>query len=154
MRTASSPAQEGALRTLTSSTKTSHGRRVAAVVAAFVLAMAILVAVRPAAAADARPTVAGLISAAVEISPALARLEAGNQMVPRGSVLTRAGVLRPAADLGAWARSKGYARVTPELGDALAEGAAPDATTREWTLCYQRGNGVHVICPDGFIEVN
>ena len=44
--------------------------------------------------------------------------------------------------------------MTPELGDALAEGSAPDATTREWTRCYQRGNGAAVICPDGFIEVN
>lgn len=109
---------------------------------------------KPAAAADVRPTVAGLISSAVKISPSLSRLEAGLQMVPRGSVLTSVGKLRPAADLGAWARSQGYVRVTPELGDALAEGSAPDATTREWTECYQRGNGEAVICPDGFIEVN
>lgn len=109
---------------------------------------------KPAGAVDARPTVAGLISSAVKISPSLSRLEAGLQMVPRGSVLTSAGKLRPSADLGAWARSQGYVRVTPELGDALAEGSAPDATTREWTKCYQRGNGAYVICPDGFIEVN
>ncbi len=103
---------------------------------------------------DPRAVVAGLISAAVEISPSLARQEAGRQMVPQGSVLTRSGAIRPAADLGAWARSRGYQRVTPELGDALAEGSAPDATTREWTRCYERGNGSNVICPDGFIEVN
>jgi hypothetical protein len=103
---------------------------------------------------DLRPTVARLITAAVEISPQLARLEAGLQMVPGGSVLTSGGELRPADALGPWARSRGYERVTPELGDALAEGSAPDATTREWTRCYQRGNGAYVVCPDGFIEVN
>ena len=101
-----------------------------------------------------RRAVARLVSAAVEVSPPLARSEAGRQMVPRGTVLTREGELRPAADLGSWARSRGYERVSPELGDALAEGSAPDATTREWTRCYQRGNGAYVICPDGFIEVN
>ena len=105
-------------------------------------------------ASEKRPTVAGLISAAVRISPPLARLEAGLQMVPRGSVLTAEGRLRPAADLGSWARSRGYGRVSPELGDALAEGAAPDATTRDWTRCYERGNGAAVICPDGYVEVN
>jgi hypothetical protein len=105
-------------------------------------------------AAEKRPTVAGLISAAVRISPPLARLEVGLQMVPRGSVLTGEGRLRPAADLGSWARSRGYRSVSPELGDALAEGSAPDATTREWTRCYERGNGDAVICPDGYVEVN
>jgi len=107
-----------------------------------------------ASAAEERTTVAGLISAALKVSPSLARLEAGAQMVPRGSVLTGTGQLRPAADPGAWARSRGYRRVTPELGDSLAEGAAPDATTRDWTRCYERGNGAAVICPDGYIEVN
>ena len=107
-----------------------------------------------ASAAEERTTVAGLISAALKVSPSLARLEAGAQMVPRGSVLTGTGQLRPAADLGAWARSRGYRRVTPELGDSLAEGASPDATTRDWTRCYERGNGAAVICPDGYIEVN
>ncbi len=105
-------------------------------------------------ASEKRPTVAGLISAAVRISPPLARLEVGLQMVPRGSVLTGEGRLRPAADLGSWARSRGYRSVSPELGDALAEGSAPDATTREWTRCYERGNGAAVICPDGYVEVN
>jgi len=105
-------------------------------------------------ATETRPAVARLVSAAVEISPPLARLEAGLQMVPRGSVLTNTGQLRPAADLGAWARSRGYRRVTPELGDALSEGSAPDATTRDWTRCYERGNGAAVICPDGYVEVN
>ena len=104
--------------------------------------------------AGRQDTVAGLISAAVKLSPTLARLEAGIRLVPRGSVLTRAGQLRPAADLGTWARSLGYERVSPELGDALAEGSAPDATTRDWTRCYEKGNGAAVICPDGFIEVN
>ena len=75
-------------------------------------------------------------------------------MVPRGSVLTTEGRLRPAADLGSWARSRGYRRVSPELGDARAEGSAPDATTRDWTRCYERGNGAVVICPDGYVEVN
>jgi hypothetical protein len=105
-------------------------------------------------ASEKRPTVAGLISAAVRISPPLSRLEAGLQMVPRGSVLTGEGRLRPAADLGSWALSRGYRSVSPELGDALAEGSAPDATTREWTRCYERGNGAVVICPDGYVEVN
>jgi len=75
-------------------------------------------------------------------------------MVPRGSVLTGEGRLRPAADLGSWARSRGYRSVSPELGDALAEGSAPDATTRGWTRCYERGNGAAVTCPDGYVEVN
>ena len=58
-------------------------------------------------ASEKRPTVAGLISAAVRISPPLARLEVGLQMVPRGSLLTGEGRLLPAADLGSWARSRG-----------------------------------------------
>ncbi len=70
--------------------------------------------------AEERPAVARLISAAVGISPPLARLEAGLQMVPRGSVLTAEGRLRPVADLGSWARPRGYRRVSPELGGALA----------------------------------
>ena len=90
-------------------------------------------------ASEKRPTVAGMVSAAVRISPPLARLETGLQMVPRGSVLTDEGRLRPAADLGSWARSRGYRSVSPELGDALAEGSAPDATTRDWTRCDERG---------------
>lgn len=135
---------------------TPRARYFTAVLALLILSLVIF-AVAPAGAAsttEERTTVAGLISAAVKVSPSLARLEAGLQMVPRGSVLTSSGQLRPAADLGAWARSRGYQRVTPELGDALAEGSAPDATTREWTRCYERGNGAAVICPDGFIEVN
>ena len=138
---------------MTSRAKTNRTRYLAIVLASLLILAAGAVLTRPAG-ADTRPTVAGLISAAVEISPSLARLEAGLQMVPQGSVLTSEGNLRPAANLGAWARSRGYARVTPELGDALAEGSAPDATTREWTRCYERGNGAYVICPDGFIEVN
>ena len=130
---------------------------VVALVALAGLSVATMAAVMPAGAAPAaeeRPAVARLISAAVEISPALVRLQAGLQMVPRGSVLTADGRLRSAADLGSWARSRGYGRVSPELGDALAEGSAPDATTRNWTRCYERGNGAVVICPDGFVEVN
>jgi hypothetical protein len=130
---------------------------VAAVVVLSGLSVATIAAVMPAGAAPAakeRPAVARLVSAAVEISPALARLEAGLQMVPRGSVMTAEGRLRSAADLGSWARSRGYGRVSPELGDALAEGSAPDATTRDWTRCYERGNGAVVVCPDGFVEVN
>lgn len=81
--------------------------------------------------AEKRTTVAGLVPGAVKLSPSLARLEAGLQMVPRGSVLTAAGKLRHAADRGTWARSAGYGRVSPDLGDALAEGSAPDAITRD-----------------------
>lgn len=139
---------------MTSQPKTNRTRYLAVALASLLILVAGVALVRPAGAADTRPTVAGLISAAVEISPSLSRQEAGLQMVPRGSVLTSEGNLRPAANLGAWARSRGYARVTPELGDALAEGSAPDATTREWTRCYEQGNGAYVICPDGFIEVN
>ena len=135
-------------------TETSRTRRLATVLAVILLLLTLLVAVRPAAAADARSAVARLISTAMDISPSLARQEAGEQMILQGSVLTSAGKLRPAADLGSWARSRGYVRVTPELGDALAEGSAEDATTREWTRCYEKGNGSYVICPDGFIEVN
>ena len=130
---------------------------VAAVLAMIGLSVVIMATVVPAGGAPAveeRPAVARLISAAVGISPPLARLEAGLQMVPRGSVLTAEGRLRPAADLGSWARSRGYRRVSPELGDALAEGSAPDATTRDWTRCYERGNVAVVICPDGYVEVN
>ncbi len=132
-------------------------KRVAVVLVLIGLAATILGGVGPAGAAPAteeRIAVARLISAAVEISPHLARLEAGRQMVSRGSVLTAEGRLRPAVDLGSWARSRGYGRVSPELGDALAEGSAPDATTRDWTRCYERGNGAAVICPDGYVEVN
>ena len=139
---------------MTTPTETSRTRRLATVLAVILLLLTLPVAVRPAVAADARSAVARLISTAMDISPSLARQEAGDQMIPQGSVLTSAGKLRPAADLGAWARSRGYVRVTPELGDALAEGSAEDATTREWTRCYEKGNGAYVICPDGFIEVN
>ena len=141
---------------MTTPTRTGRTKYFAATSTLLILLVAILAATTPATAAaeEERPAVARLISAAVEISPQLARLEAGLQVVPRGSVLTGAGQLRPAADLGAWARSRGYERVTPELGDALAEGSAEDATTRDWTRCYERGNGAAVICPDGFIEVN
>lgn len=142
---------------MTTRTRAGRARYLAAALALIILSTAALAAVVPAgvaSAAEKRPAVARLISAAAEISPSLARLEAGLQLVPRGSVLASSGQLRPAADLGAWARSRGYERVTPELGDALAEGSAPDATTRDWTRCYERGNGAAVICPDGFIEVN
>lgn len=140
---------------MTNPIRSARARYVTAV--AVLVLLPVIFAVAPAGAAptsEVRITVASLISAAVKVSPPLARLEAGLQMVPRGSVLTNSGQLRPAADLGAWARSRGYQRVTPELGDALAEGSAPDATTRDWTRCYERGNGAAVICPDGFIEVN
>ena len=66
------------------------------------LALSVVAAIAPAgdaAASERRPTVSGLISAAVRISPPLARLEAGLRMVPRGSVLTGEGRLRPATDL-------------------------------------------------------
>jgi hypothetical protein len=137
--------------------ETSRTRTLAAFLAVLILTPTIFAATARAGAATAeekRNTVANLVSAAVKLSPSLARLEAGLQMVPRGSVLTSAGQLRPASDLGPWARSAGYARVSPELGDALAEGSAPDATTRDWTRCYEKGDGAAVICPDGFVEVN
>ena len=140
---------------MTNPIRSARARCVAAV--AVLVLLPVIFAATPGKAAsttEERPAVARLISAAVEISPRLARLEAGLQMVPRGFVLARSGHLRPAADLGARARSRGYGRVTFELGDALAEGSAPDATTRDWTRCYERGNGAAVICPDGFIEVN
>ena len=139
---------------MTTRVKHSRAKYFAAAFALLIL-LAILAATTPAGAnANTRPAVARLVSSAVEISPPLTRLEAGLQVVPRGSVLTSAGRLRPAADLGVWARSRGYGRVSPELGDALAEGSAPDATTRDWTRCYERGNGAAVICPDGYVEVN
>jgi hypothetical protein len=133
---------------------TRHLAAALALIILLVAALALVTFAGAASAAEKRPAVARLVSAAAEISPSLARLEAGLQLVPRRSVLTNTGQLRPAADLGAWARSRGYERVTPELGDALAEGSAPDATTRDWTRCYERGNGATVICPDGFVEVN
>lgn len=132
-------------------------KRVAVVLALTCLSVGVMAAVVPVGAEptpEERPAVARLISTAVGISPPLARLEAGLQMVPRGSVLTAGGRLRPAADLGSWARPRGYRRVSSELGDALAEGSAPDATTRDWTRCFERGNGAVVICPDGYVEVN
>ena len=135
----------------------SHARHVAALLILLGLSLAVVATAAPAGdatASEKRPAVSDLISAAVRISPPLARLEAGLKMVPRGSVLTGEGRLRPAADLGSWARSRGYRSVSPELGDALAEGSAPDATTRDWTRCYVRGNGAAVICPDGYVEVN
>jgi len=142
---------------MTSRKRTLRAGALAAVLTVAVLTTAIFAAVAPAgvaSAAERRATVASLVRAAVEVSPSLARLEAGLQMVPRGSVLTAEGRLRPAADLGSWARSRGYGPVGPELGDALAEGSAPDATTRDWTRCYEKGNGAAVICPDGYVEVN
>lgn len=50
-------------------------------------------------------------------------------------------------------------RVTQELADSLAEGSAPDATTRIWENCAIRipnagdfNRRSFVICPDGVIE--
>ena len=131
----------------------SFVKRVAAILAVIGWLLMITTAAVPAGAAPPsgeRPVVASLVSAAVRLSPPLARLEAGLQMVPRGSVLTDAGRLRPAADLGSWARSRSYRSVSSEL----AQGSAPDATTRDWTRCYAKGNGAPVICPDGYVEVN
>jgi hypothetical protein len=49
--------------------------------------------------------------------------------------------------------------VTEALADALAEGSAPDATTRVWENCAiripmrgDRNRMSFVICPDGYIE--
>ncbi len=113
---------------MTNPIRSARARCVAAV--AVLVLLPVIFAATPGKAAsttEERPAVARLISAAVEISPRLARLEAGRVS---------------------------YGRVTFELGDALAEGSAPDATTRDWTRCYERGNGAAVICLDGFIEVN
>ena len=52
------------------------------------------------------------------------------------------------------ARPEGLERSLMRAGFALAEGSASDATTRDWTRCYERGNGAVVICPDGFVELN
>ena len=120
---------------MTTRTRTGRTRYLAAAVL-LVLLLALVAAAMPAGVASAaqeeRPAVARLISAALEISPPLARLEAGLQVVPRGSVLTSAGELRPAADLGAWARSRGYARVTPEPS-ATRSPRAPPRTPRPAT---------------------
>ena len=137
--------------------ETGRTRSLAAVLAVLILTLTTFAVAATGDAApttEKRTTVANLVFAAAKLSPPLVRLEAGLQLVPRGSVLTGAGQLRPAADLGPWTRSRGYGRVSPELGDALAEGSAPDATTRDWTRCYEKGNGSAVICPDGYIEVN
>jgi len=43
--------------------------------------------------------------------------------------------------------------VTSELGDALAEGSAPDATTRDWEACaVAYGETTVIACPDGWVE--
>lgn len=43
--------------------------------------------------------------------------------------------------------------VSAELADALAEGAGPDATARDWTRCYETvGDTSYYACPDGWTE--
>jgi len=45
--------------------------------------------------------------------------------------------------------------VPQELADALAEGGAPDATTRDWEVCRVRlDDTTIVVCPDGWVETS
>ena len=42
------------------------------------------------------------------------------------------------------------------LADALAEGSAPRATTRNWERCYRNrlpGVGIVIACPMGYVEL-
>jgi hypothetical protein len=50
----------------------------------------------------------------------------------------------------------GYVLVNSELADALAEGDAPDATTRNWRRCLAKVTSTQtiVICPDGFSQID
>jgi hypothetical protein len=45
--------------------------------------------------------------------------------------------------------------VSQELGDALAEGGAPDATTRDWESCEVKydPDATLLRCPDGYTEI-
>jgi len=49
---------------------------------------------------------------------------------------------------------RGWEPVNSFLADALAEGGAPDATTRNWEACMvkYRKNSTAVRCPDGYRE--
>lgn len=39
--------------------------------------------------------------------------------------------------------------------DAMAEGGAPDATTRDWSVCLVKvGDTTVVVCPDGWVETS
>lgn len=48
--------------------------------------------------------------------------------------------------------------VDQELADALAEGEAPDATTRDWEACewhdHTNTGERHVRCPDGYEQID
>lgn len=45
--------------------------------------------------------------------------------------------------------------VPADWADALAEGEAPDATTRDWTRCWLSiGDTSFVVCPDGVVETS
>jgi hypothetical protein len=49
--------------------------------------------------------------------------------------------------------SERWKQVDQELGDALAEGSAPDATTRDWESCFVwTGLTSYILCPDGYTE--
>lgn len=51
--------------------------------------------------------------------------------------------------------SEHWKQVTQELGDALAEGSAPDATTRDWESCFVwTGLTSYILCPDGYTETS
>jgi hypothetical protein len=65
-------------------------------------------------------------------------------------------------DLGDWVNERPcgpadlpWLPVDTGLADALAEGDAPDATTRDWEACLvQYGPTTTVVCPDGWVEVS
>lgn len=43
--------------------------------------------------------------------------------------------------------------VPQDWADALAEGEAPDASTRDWSVCWLSvGDTSYVLCPDGTLE--
>lgn len=51
--------------------------------------------------------------------------------------------------------SERWKPVTQELGDALAEGGADDATTRDWESCWEwTGLTSFILCPDGYAETS
>jgi hypothetical protein len=78
------------------------------------------------------------------------------------AILTLALALSPAACARtAWVGSTptrpAWHPVSSELADALAEGEAPDATTRDWESCqwHDHADGRrHVRCPDGYSQLD
>lgn len=48
-----------------------------------------------------------------------------------------------------------FVPVSQDLGDALAEGDDPAATTRDWESCMvNEGDTTFIVCPDGFVETS